>query len=279
MLCEIMSNVLIGNLRSMFVYPSIDPIALKLGPIHIHWYGVMYLIGFLSAWGLAIWRGCRNSSAWTQEQITDLILYAAVGVLVGGRVGYMLFYNFDVFLSNPLSILKIWEGGMSFHGGLLGVVISFCLFARKINKSFFEIMDFILPMVPIGLAAGRIGNFINGELWGRVTDVPWAMIYPHVDNQPRHPSELYEFVLEGLVLFAILWFFSAKPRPRMAVSGLFSLLYGTFRFTCEFFRQPDPQLGFIAFGWLTQGQLLSLPMIIIGGLLLGFAYRKISVKD
>lgn len=258
----------------MFIHPNINPVAFHIGPVKVHWYGLMYLIGFVAAWSLGTWRAKKPNSGWTSEQVADLLFYCALGVVLGGRLGYMLFYDLPNFMANPLIIIRVWDGGMSFHGGFLGVLLAVFLYGRKYKKSFFEITDFIAPLVPIGLGAGRLGNFINGELWGRVTHVPWAMIYPKVDNLPRHPSEIYEFLLEGVVLFLILWFYSAKPKPRMAVSSLFLIAYGCFRFFLEFFRQPDQQLGFIAFNWLTMGQLLSLPMIILGIILLMFAYKK-----
>ncbi|HKJ21755.1 MAG TPA: prolipoprotein diacylglyceryl transferase, partial [Gammaproteobacteria bacterium] len=186
------------------------------------------------------------------------------------------FYNFDFFMAHPLSIFKVWQGGMSFHGGLLGVLIAMGLYSRHVQRTFFQITDFLAPLVPLGLGAGRIGNFINGELWGRPAHVPWAMVFPdpRAGGIPRHPSQLYEFLLEGVLLFTILWLYSKKPRPTMAVSGLFLICYGAFRFTAEFFRMPDPQLGFIAFGWLTMGQLLSAPMVLLGGAMMWWAYRR-----
>jgi phosphatidylglycerol:prolipoprotein diacylglycerol transferase len=234
----------------------------------------MYLLGFAAAWGLARYRASRPGSEWDAQQVSDLIFYGALGVILGGRIGYVLFYNFNAFLEDPLMLVRIWEGGMSFHGGLIGVLLAMVVFARRFNKTFFQVTDFIAPLIPPGLFFGRIGNFINGELWGRVTDVPWAVVFPQAGNVPRHPSQLYQAFLEGLVLFAILWWFSSKPRPTMAVSGLFLLGYGTARFIVEFFRAPDPHLGFIAFGWMTMGQLLSLPMMIIGGLFMAWAYRR-----
>lgn len=263
----------------MFIYPNINPIAIKIGPIKIYWYGVMYIIAFAMAWGLALLRTRKKGSTWTREQITDLIFYCALGVIIGGRVGYMLFYDFYDFISNPFSIFQIWHGGMSFHGGLIGVMVCLIIFAKKYQRHFFDIWDFVAPLAPLGLAAGRIGNFINGELWGRVTTMPWGMIYPRAGNIPRHPSELYEFFMEGLVLFIIMWWYSAKPRPRMAVSGLFLILYGAFRFMLEFFRQPDPQLNFLAFGWLTMGQLLSIPMILGGIILMYCAYYSMEKEN
>ncbi len=248
----------------MIAYPQFDPVAFKLGPINVHWYGIMYLIGFAMAWLLGIWRASKPNSGWTKTQVGDLIFYAAIGVILGGRIGYMLFYNLSYFIEHPLAIFKVWNGGMSFHGGLIGVGIAMWVFSLTIKKSVWDTIDFIVPLVPIGLAVGRLGNFINGELWGRITNVPWAMIFPKAGTMPRHPSQLYEFLLEGVLLFIIMWCFSAKPKPRFAVSALFLFCYGSLRFFSEFFRQPDPQWGFIAWGWLTMGQLLSIPMIIIG---------------
>lgn len=201
---------------------------------------------------------------WTTQQISDLIFYAALGVILGGRIGYMVFYNTHELILHPWILIKIWEGGMSFHGGLLGVILAMWLFSHHFKKTFLNVSDFVSPLVPLGLAAGRIGNFINGELWGRVTDVPWAMIYPHVDDQPRHPSQIYEFGLEGIVLFFVVWFYAAKPRPEGRVSALFLITYSLCRLIAECFRQPDVQMGYIAFGWLTMGQLLSIPMLLLG---------------
>lgn len=248
----------------MFVFPAINPVAFSLGPVAVHWYGLMYLFGFISAWLLASWRTKHFGLDWSGEQISDLIFYAALGVILGGRIGYMLFYNLQELIYRPWELVKIWEGGMSFHGGLIGVVIAVWVFAWRVNKSFLEVGDFIAPLVPLGLAAGRIGNFINGELVGRVTDVPWAMIYPQVDNHPRHPSQLYEFGLEGIVLFIVIWCYAAKPRPTGRISALFLIGYALCRLVAECFRQPDVQLGYLAFGWLTMGQILSLPMLGLG---------------
>lgn len=258
----------------MFVYPEIDPIAISIGPLDIRWYGLMYLFGFVSGFMLLNYRAKRPNSGWNTEEVSDLIFYGALGVVIGARVGYVLFYNFGAFIEDPLSLIKVWQGGMSFHGGFLGVLLAMWLYGRKIGKTMFEILDFGAPIVPIGLGAGRIGNFIGGELWGRATDVPWAMVFPHVDSLPRHPSQLYQAALEGVALFLILWLYSSKPRPRYAVSGMFALWYGIFRFGVEFVRQPDAHLGFIAFGWLTMGQILSLPMIFVGLFLLAIANKR-----
>jgi phosphatidylglycerol:prolipoprotein diacylglycerol transferase len=258
---------------------DINPIALDLGFIQIHWYGLMYLIAFGAAFALGAYRARQPGSGWTEEQVSDLIFWGAMGVVLGGRMGYVLFYNFDQFLDDPLWLFAVWEGGMSFHGGLLGVLAVLFIFGKKYQKSFMQMGDFVAPLVPIGLGVGRVGNFIGGELWGRPTDVPWAVVFPRTgDGLARHPSQLYEALLEGLVMFAVLWWFSAKPRPRMAVSGMFLMLYGMFRSFVEFFREPDAHIGYIAFGWLTKGQLLSLPMIIVGAVLLIWAYRMQSLS-
>ena len=266
----------------MLTFPELNPVAFEIGPLQVHWYGLMYLVGFAGGWWLAMVRAKRPHSGWTPEQVTDGLFYVALGVVLGGRVGFAVFYATEELLDDPLLLFRMWEGGMSFHGGFLGVLLGMWWFARKHGKKFFDVMDFVAPLVTIGLGAGRLGNFINGELWGRVTDVPWGMVFPDGGPLPRHPSQLYEFFLEGVLLFLILWTFSAKPRPRMAVSGVFSLCYGSFRFLVEFLRQPDADLGdggFIAFGWLTMGQLLSLPMILVGAALLWWAYGKKPGQD
>lgn len=259
----------------MLIYPHINPIAFFIGPIPVHWYGLMYLFAFISAWILLTLRIKKSAfpRGFTSEELSDIIFYAACGVIIGGRLGYMFFYDFEGLKSNPLSLFEIWQGGMSFHGGMLGVMASLWILSRLLKKSFIDMTDFIAPVVPIGLAFGRLGNFINGELWGRATSVPWAMVFPNHDHTLRHPSQLYEFLLEGCLLFLILWIYSRKPRPRYAVSGLFLVGYGLMRFLVEFFREPDIQLGFVAGGWMTQGQLLCLPMIIVGIVFLIWAAR------
>lgn len=258
----------------MLIYPNIDPVALSLGEVKIHWYGLMYLTGFLGAWWYGKIRAAKIDSGWKDEEIGDILFYGALGVILGGRIGYVLFYNFSAFVENPLILLQIWQGGMSFHGGMLGVFIGMWLYGRHTQRGFFTVTDFIAPWVPIGLGAGRVGNFINGELWGRPTDLPWGMVFPYIDGQPRHPSMLYEMLLEGIVLFLILWLFSMSKRPRMAVSGMFMLCYGSFRFAVEFVRQPDAHLGFIASDWVTMGHVLSAPMILVGIILLFLAYAR-----
>ena len=256
----------------MITYPTIDPVALSIGPLQIHWYGLMYLTGFSFAWWLSRLRAPHYG--WTKSQTEDLLFYGAIGVIVGGRLGYAVFYDLSNHLANPLNIFKLWQGGMSFHGGLLGVLLAFWFFAKKTGKPYFAVSDFIAPMVPIGLFFGRIGNFINGELWGNVSNLPWAMVFPAAGPLPRHPSMLYQAALEGLLLFVILWWYSAKTRPPAAVSGLFLLGYGTFRFLVEFVRAPDDQYGYLALNWLTMGQILSSPMIIAGIILIIMAYRR-----
>lgn len=258
----------------MLAYPQIDPVALTIGPVKVHWYGLMYVIGIAAAWWLTRRRASRPGFPWSVGQIEDLIFYAAIGLVIGGRLGYILFYNTQAFLAEPLMILRVWEGGMAFHGGLLGVLAAVLWFGWRNAIGFFELTDFIAPYVPIGLFAGRIGNFINGELWGRPTDVPWAMVFPHAGPEPRHPSQLYEAFLEGIVLFVVLRLFQKFRPPIMATSGLFLLVYGLCRTAVEFFRTPDAHLGFIAFDWLTMGQLLSLPMIVLGVVFLAWAYQK-----
>ena len=260
----------------MLVFPEFDPVALSLGPVKVHWYGLMYVLAFLTAYALATYR-TKSRDGWTAEMVSDLVFYGAIGVILGGRIGYVLFYEFGKFLDNPLWLFQVWTGGMSFHGGFLGVMLAMVLFARKYQKTAFQTLDFIAPCVPTGLFFGRIGNFIGGELVGRPVDnlnYPLAMIFPHVDNLPRHPSQLYQALGEGILLFILLWWFSAKPRPRMAVSAIFLIGYGLARFFVEFFREPDADQGFVLLGWVTKGQMLSFPMIIIGLWLLWHAYQR-----
>jgi len=263
----------------MIPYPQINPVALDLGFAAIHWYGLMYLFAFLAAWWLGNYRARQPDSGWNKEQVSDVIFYGALGVVLGGRIGYILFYNFDRFLENPVILFRIWEGGMSFHGGMLGVFLALYLFGRKTGKSFFQVSDFIAPMVPLGLGFGRIGNFINKELWGRPAEsaIPWAMDYG--DHIARHPSSLYQALTEGVLLFVILFLYSRKPRPVMAVSGVFMMAYGSFRFTTEFFRMPDQQLGFVLFGWMSRGQELSIPMVAFGLFIFILAYKKQADKN
>lgn len=258
----------------MLTYPEIDPVAVQLGPIAVHWYGLMYVVGFVAAWILGRYRAGKPWSPVTKAQVDDLVFYCALGVIVGGKLGYTLFYNLGGVVEDPLTVVRLWEGGMSFHGGLLGVVIALLLFARRHGIHLFDVADFVAPHVPLGLAAGRLGNFINGELWGRTSDVPWAMVYPPLGDEPRHPSQLYQMGLEGLALFALVWWFSARPRPRLAVTGLFLAGYGVFRSLAELFRMPDPHIGYLAWGWVTMGHVLSLPMIVVGAAMLAWAATR-----
>ncbi|MGB6008493.1 prolipoprotein diacylglyceryl transferase [Castellaniella sp.] len=257
-------------------YPQIDPIALQLGPIAIHWYGLMYLAGFALAWLLGRWRIQHHPNGLTLRDLEDIIFYGVLGVVLGGRLGYVLFYKFDDYLAHPLSIFEVWQGGMSFHGGLIGVILAMLIFARKRGQHLLAIGDFIAPLIPLGLAAGRLGNFINGELWGRPTDLPWGMIFPGAhDETPRHPSQLYEMGLEGFALFALVWWFARKPRPTGQISAVFLMGYGAFRFLVEFTREPDDFLGLLA-GGLSMGQILSIPMVLIGLWLFVRAARRSS---
>jgi len=254
--------------------PDIDPVAIHLGPLAIHWYGLMYVVGFGLGWWLGVYRARRPGSGWRPEELSDVLFYIALGVILGGRLGYVLFYNLAHYLSHPLEVFYIWTGGMSFHGGLIGVAVALLLYARKTGRAWFAVTDFLAPLAPAGLGPGRIGNFINQELWGRVTDLPWGMVFRTGGPEPRHPTQLYEAALEGVALFVILWLYSRRPRPVGAVSAMFLIFYGLFRFAVELVREPDAQLGYLAFGWVTMGQVLSLPMILLGGWMLWWAYRK-----
>lgn len=259
----------------MLSYPEIDPVALAVGPLQIHWYGLTYLTGLAFAWGLAARRSARPYSPLVREQVDDLLFYAALGVVLGGRMGYAIFYGGERLAQDPTWLFRVWEGGMSFHGGMLGVIAATYWYARGQKIAFGPLLDFVAPLAPLGLALGRLGNFIGQELWGRSADVPWAMVFPRDPLQiARHPSQLYQFALEGLLLFVILFWFSRKQRPTWAVSGLFALGYGVLRFAAEFFREPDAHLGIQAFGWMTRGQILCVPMIILGLYMLWYAYGR-----
>jgi phosphatidylglycerol---prolipoprotein diacylglyceryl transferase len=263
----------------MLVHPQFDPVAVALGPVAVHWYGLTYLAAF----GLFWWLGTRRvakpwfaARGWTARDVEDLLFWGVVGVVVGGRVGYALFYKPGQYLSDPLEILKVWQGGMSFHGGLLGVITAMALYARSRGRSFLEVMDVVAPCVPTGLAAGRIGNFINGELWGRQADpsLPWAMVFPQSgESFARHPSQLYQFLLEGLLLFALLWWYGQRERARGQVAAAFVVGYGVLRFVAEFFREPDSFLGLLALG-MSMGQWLCLPMILAGAALWAWFGRQ-----
>ncbi|WP_045855977.1 prolipoprotein diacylglyceryl transferase [Teredinibacter purpureus] len=269
----------------MLTYPEIDPVAISLGTYtvfgktvslpDVHWYGLMYLFGFAAAWGLGLYRASKPHTALKRSHVEDLIFYGAMGVVMGGRAGYVFFYNFGAFLDDPLWLFRVWEGGMSFHGGMLGVACAMMLYAKKIKVNVLDLMDFMVPLAPLGLFFGRIGNFIGQELWGRETTANIGMIFP---NDPealvRHPSQLYQASLEGMALFLLLFWYSSKPRPRAAVGAMFLVLYGCFRFFIEFYRQPDAHIGFDVFDVFTRGQLLTLPMIVVGGLIIFLAYRR-----
>ena len=260
----------------MLHYPHFNPIALQIGPLAIHWYGLMYLLGFAMAYLLGRQRIVTGHTTFlTVRDLEDLIFYAVLGVVLGGRLGYVLFYQPGYYMAHPAEIFHVWDGGMSFHGGLLGVILVMVWLARKKHVSLFTLSDFVAPLIPLGLAAGRLGNFINGELWGRPTTLPWGMVFPNAGGIPRHPSQLYELGLEGLTLFAIMWIFSSKPRPVGQISGLFLVGYGTFRFLVEFTREPDSFLGLLALG-LSMGQWLSLPMIAIGAAIFVISARRSS---
>lgn len=275
-------------------FPQFDPIIFSVGPISLHWYGLMYLVGFIFAMWLAVRRANQPGNGWKKEEVENLLYAGFLGVFLGGRIGYVLFYNLPLFLDNPLYLFKVWDGGMSFHGGLIGVIVVMLVFAHRTKRNFFQVSDFIAPLIPFGLGAGRLGNFINGELWGRVDpNLPWAMLFPGSRNEdialvtthpewqsllstygvlPRHSSQLYELILEGVVLFIILNVFIRKSRPMSAVSGLFLIGYGAFRIIVEFFRQPDQQLGL--FSGISMGQILSVPMILAGVIIMVWAYRR-----
>ena len=279
--------------NTYLAFPDFDPVIFSVGPVALRWYGLMYLVGFVFAMWLANRRADKQGSGWKRSEVETRLYAGFVGVFLGGRIGYVLFYNFPLFAENPLYLFKVWDGGMSFHGGLMGVIIAMWWFARRTKRHFLQVADFVAPLIPFGLGMGRIGNFINGELWGRVTlDTPWAILFPTSYSEdvklaaadpslmpvleqygvlPRHPSQLYEMLLEGIVLFIILNVFVRKSRPMGSVSGLFLIGYGLFRIIVEFFRQPDAQLGL--FGGISMGQILSVPMIIIGVLMMVWAYK------
>lgn len=285
----------------MPILHQIDPIAVSLGPLKVHWYGLMYLLGFAVAWWLGRRRVRSGRLPGVDENgFGDLMFYGMLGVVLGGRIGYILFYSFSDFVQNPLMLFKVWEGGMSFHGGLLGVMLAIGWWARRQRLHYFDVVDFIAPLVPAGLGFGRIGNYIGGELWGKPTEAGWRVVFPRslpepfasmdattlraqfdagiLDSFARHPSQLYQAALEGLVLFCVLVWYSRRPRPRYAVSGLFALLYGVFRFAVEFVREPDQQLGYLAFGWLTMGQVLSAPLILLGLFWLWKSHRSPTLQ-
>lgn len=250
----------------MIVLPDIDPVALRIGPLALRWYGLAYAAGFVAAW---FWGNRRTRQSWRRmsaQGFDDLVTWLILGLVLGGRIGYVLFYNLPYFAAHPLDAFKVWEGGMSFHGGALGVILVIILFARRERLPILTVGDFLVPLVPPGLFFGRLANFVNGELWGRPSDAPWAMVFrsPLAGGVARHPSQLYEAGLEGLTLGLLLWWYSRTPRRRGSTSGLFLLGYGLVRFFVEFTREPDAQLGFVAFGWMSMGQALSIPMVLVG---------------
>jgi phosphatidylglycerol:prolipoprotein diacylglycerol transferase len=279
----------------MLQYPAIDPVIFSVGPLAVRWYGLMYVVGFAFAWWLARRRAAQPASTWKPVDVDDLIFFAAIGVILGGRLGWILFYGTEQVLQDPWTVIRIWQGGMSFHGGLAGVIVATLLFARSRKRRVADVLDFLAPLPGLGLLAGRIGNFINGELWGKPTDVPWGFVVDPMklhDAQAAeatrlcqrfeidpcilhvHASQLYEGLLEGLALFVILWLYTSRPRPRLAPSGLFLIGYGVFRFLVEFVRVPDENRGYLLFDWVTMGQLLSLPMIVVGLILWVYAHRR-----
>ncbi len=263
----------------MLVYPQFDPVAFRVGPLAVRWYGLMYLAGFILFIVLGRRRARQNMlTGWRATDVDDMLFFGVFGVILGGRLGYVLFYKPLYYLAHPLEIFEVWHGGMSFHGGFIGVLLALWFFARQRGRGWLDVTDFVAPLIPLGLGAGRLGNFINGELVGRPTDLPWGMVFPQIDQIPRHPSQLYEFALEGVALFVVLWLFAARRRPIGAVSGLFLLGYGVFRFIGEFAREPDSFLGFLALG-LTMGQWLSLPMIVAGIVMLLWAYRRAGKSE
>ncbi len=271
----------------MLVYPQIDPIAFSLGPVNVHWYGLMYILALLVGWILLRARASKLGSGWENSEVDDLVTWVMLGAVLGGRVGYILFYDLAYYIKAPLEIFTVWNGGMSFHGGLLGVLLTIFVWGRVHKKGFLETLDFVAPAIAPGLLFGRIGNFINGELWGRTTDVSWGMVFPHAGILPRHPTQLYEAGLEGALLFILLWIYSSKERPEGAVAGFFAILYGIFRFISEFYREPDAHIGYLYGEWLTMGMVLSLPLIVVGVCLVLYSVfqeknpsrEKIVLKD
>ena len=277
----------------MAILHDINPIAITLGPVKIHWYGLMYLAALGAAWWLGQRRVATTRYGINGDQLSDLLFYGMLGVVLGGRLGYMLVYGWSELVANPANLLRVWEGGMSFHGGLVGVMAACWMWSRRLKRSTIDTLDLVAPLIPIGLGLGRLGNFVGGELWGRHTDANVGVIFPNalpsnlsmddirvqaaqglLDHEARHPSQLYQAGLEGILLFAVVWWYSSRPRPRYAVSGLFALVYGAQRFAVEFYREPDSHMGYIAFNWMTTGQLLSLPLIALGSYWLWLSRRQ-----
>ena len=266
----------------MLMHPQIDPVAISIGPLAVHWYGLTYLVAFGLFFFLATRRlhhepfaSITQPAPWTRRDIEDLLFWGVMGVILGGRIGYCLFYKPAYYAAHPLEVFYIWQGGMSFHGGMLGVILAMVLWARQRGRPWLQVTDLIAPCVPLGLASGRVGNFINGELWGRVADpsLPWAMVFPGAGPLPRHPSQVYQFLMEGVLLFVLLWLYARKPRKTGQVSGAFLVGYGVFRFIAEYFREPDAHLGLLALG-MSMGQWLCIPMILAGALMWLWASRQ-----
>jgi phosphatidylglycerol:prolipoprotein diacylglycerol transferase len=266
----------------VLIHPQIDPVALQIGPLAVHWYGLTYLVAFGLFMALGARRlrqlpfsSLRGQEAWSFKDVEDFLFLGVLGVVIGGRLGYCLFYKLGHYATHPLEVLYVWQGGMSFHGGMLGVVCAMAWFARSRHKPFLQVADFVAPCVPTGLASGRVGNFINGELWGRVADpeLPWAMLFRNAGPLPRHPSQIYQFLLEGLLLFVLLWWYASRPRKQGQVAAAFLFGYGVLRFLAEFFREPDAHLGLLSLG-MSMGQWLCVPMIVGGGALWAWAARQ-----
>jgi len=255
------------------LYHSLDPVIFQLGTFKLYWFGVLYLLALAASWWLARVQARRRPSEWSLEEVNDLILYAALGLALGGRLGYVLFYHLAEFLNHPLVLLEVWRGGLSFHGALLGALVAVMLFARRSHKGTMQVTDFLVPMAPVVILGGNLANFFNGELWGNVTDLTWGMVFPRADLEVRHPVQIYEALSEGLLLFALLWWLAGRSPRRSLPTGTFLVAYGVLRIINEFFREPDPQLGYLAWNWLTMGQLLSLPVVLAGAWIIYSAYK------
>ncbi|MEQ8659884.1 MAG: prolipoprotein diacylglyceryl transferase [Gammaproteobacteria bacterium] len=260
----------------MIPFPAVDPVAFRLGPLAVHWYGLSYIAGIALAWWLLKRRAQAPGSAWTPQQVGDLVFYAALGGVLGGRLGYILFYNARSYLEDPSAIFAVWQGGMSFHGGVIGMVLAMAWLARTTRQPFFAVSDFIVPVVPIGLGLGRLANFVNQELWGAPTTLPWGVVFTHpaAGGVPRHPTQLYEALLEGVVLFIVLELARRRAPPRGTLTGLFLLGYGVLRALVELLREPDAHIGYLAWGWLTMGHVLSLPMVVAGSVIILWCSRR-----
>ena len=273
-------DVVLISALAMIPFPNIDPVAIQLGPVAIHWYGISYIIGIGLGW-LALQRSSDSSNLkWTRDDVADVVFFAAIGGVLGGRIGYALFYNFSDYVDDPLGIFAVWRGGMSFHGGVIGFILALAIFAKRRSRPFLATTDFVVPAVPIGLFFGRIANFVNQELWGAPTSMPWGVVFTHpfAGGVARHPSQLYEAALEGVLLFVILRVTAARVSTTGVVSGTFLFAYGVLRAGIEFVREPDQHIGYLAYGWVTMGQVLSLPMMVLGVLLIVVARRRRTVN-